>query len=382
MKKQSDVRGKCWKSTAPLLLVGSTEICPEISFLTGFRTSDPVICMVVDGVAYLVVSRIEYDRAARAAGPNVFTPEMLGVAPQKRTDAGVCSAALLRKFHVRSVRVTSDFPLGLAEKLKRRGVRLLLRAEELACGRIRKSAEEIRRMAEVQQAAVIAMRVATEMIARAEIDEKGWLRARGERLTAELVKRAIRRVLLDHDCFCRDVIVACGAQGAHPHEQGSGPLRAREPIVIDIFPTHLEHGYWGDLTRTIVRGGATPTVKHMYGAVRAAQAAALAAIRPGVSGQAVHRAAENEFSRKGCETSGSVTGGGGFGHTTGHGIGLALHEAPVLGADAVRLKAGMVLAVEPGLYDPRVGGIRIEDVVVVTADGWKYLAPCERRLDV
>ena len=109
------------------------------------------------------------------------------------------------------------------------------------------------------------------------------------------MKRAIRHVLIDNDCLCRDVIVACGAQSAQPHEQGSGPLRAREPILIDIFPTHLVHGYWGDLTRTIVRGGATQTVKRMYGAVRAAQAAALAAIRPGVYGRTVHRAAEKEF---------------------------------------------------------------------------------------
>ena len=336
--------------------------------------------MVVNNMAYLVVPRIEYHRAVESAGSNVFTPEMLGVPP--RGQAGAWSWALLKRMRVHAVRVAAEFPLGVAEMLRRQGVRLVAQGRAQECMRVTKTAAEIRKITEVQQAAVIAMRAAVEMIARAEIDEKWILRTHGERLTAEHVKRVIRHVLLDHDCFCRDIIVACGAQGAQPHAQGSGPLRAREPILIDIFPRHLEHGYWGDLTRTVVRGGAGQAVRRMYGAVRAAQGAALAAIRPGARGESVHRAADRELAARGYKAVGTLTDVWGFGHSTGHGIGLALHETPALGAEKARLRAGMVLAIEPGIYDPKVGGIRLEDVIAVTSEGWRYLVPCEKRLEV
>jgi Xaa-Pro aminopeptidase len=375
---ETKARSNRRKLTTPFLLAGTAETSPEIEYLTGLRLSERAVCLAAGGEVYLVVPRFEYRRATGAAGTSVFTPEMLGVHPGGR-DAAWC-AALLKRFDVRAVRVLPDFPLGIADALRRQGVRLVL--SDRPAERAVKTAEEIGKMTEVQQAAVIAMRSAVEMIARAEIDEKGILRAHGERLTSEHVRRAARHVLLDHGCFGRDIIVACGTQGAQPHAQGTGPLRAREPILIDIFPRHLEHGYWGDLTRTVVRGGAEPAVRRMYGAVRAAQAAALAAIRPGARGAAVHRAADRELTARGYQAVGTLTDVWGFGHSTGHGLGLMLHEMPVLGAGDVRLRAGMVLAIEPGIYDPRIGGIRLEDVIVVTAEGWRYLVPCEKRLEV
>jgi Xaa-Pro aminopeptidase len=177
-------------------------------------------------------------------------------------------------------------------------------------------------------------------------------------------------------------IVAGGPQSADPHERGHGPLRAGQPIVIDIFPQHMETGYWGDITRTVVRGRAPAALRAMYRAVREAQEDALRAVRPGVSGATVHRGVVATFARRGFAT-GVVDGKQvGFFHGTGHGVGLQVHEAPSLALAHRRLPRGAVVTVEPGLYYPEIGGVRIEDTVVVTADGCEVLAACSKRLEV
>jgi Xaa-Pro aminopeptidase len=196
------------------------------------------------------------------------------------------------------------------------------------------------------------------------------------------VQKTITRVLMDHHCLSRDTIVAGGTQAADPHEKGHGPLRAHEAIVIDIFPKHQDHGYWGDLTRTVVRGRATAGLRRMYHAVRMAQSAALNAVKPGVRCATVHRRAAAELEMRGFKTT-TVDGRRvGFIHGTGHGVGLEIHERPSLGLGKDRLKSGHVITIEPGLYYPEHGGIRIEDTIVVTHKGWRYLVPCERRFEV
>jgi Xaa-Pro aminopeptidase len=237
-------------------------------------------------------------------------------------------------------------------------------------------------MRESQQAAVIAMRAAVDAIARAEIGPRRELRSGGRPLTSERVQRLVAEVLLAHNCAARDIIVAGGRQAADPHEQGAGPLHAGETIVLDIFPQSLRHGYWGDLTRTIVRGAATSEQRRLYAAVRAAQAAALARVRPGARCAAVHAAAVAEFDHRGYATRREDDRAVGFIHGTGHGVGLAIHEAPAVTRSEGRLRAGHVITVEPGLYYPDIGGVRIEDTVVVTRGGWRYLAPCEKRFEV
>jgi Xaa-Pro aminopeptidase len=270
----------------------------------------------------------------------------------------------------------------VARALEQGGVKVDLAKGDLFPQRMVKGADEVRKITESQQAAVIATRAAVAMIARAEIDGRGYLRNRGTRLTSEDVKRAIAKVLLDHDCVCPDAIVAGGRQGADPHETGSGPLRAGEPIVLDIFPQHTGHGYWGDLTRTVVRGVPSNRVRKMYAAVRAAQSAALSLVRAGARYARVHGGAVEEFKRRGFGPRPAEEKREGFIHSTGHGLGLSIHEAPAVGKADGRLVAGNVITVEPGLYYSDLGGVRIEDTVLVTRTGWQYLVPCEKRFEV
>ena len=174
-------------------------------------------------------------------------------------------------------------------------------------------------------------------------------------------------------------IVAGGDQACDPHDGGSGPLRANQAIILDVFPRDEHTGYYGDMTRTVVRGKASDALRRQFEAVRDAQQAALKTIRGGIDGRTVHRAVQKLFDSRDFHT-GTVSPNPksarqqGFFHGTGHGLGLQVHEAPRMGNVSCRLRAGHVVTVEPGLYYPGVGGIRIEDVVLVTTRGCRLLS--------
>jgi len=391
-----------------MLLIGSERDCPDIEYMTGFRAAGSVVFLQKGRDKYLVVPQFELGRATRISrtanltrahreAPSsslhcgdstgrsqvrLFTPEELGLGTQGRRRVSEWTLRLLLCLGIRAVTVPHFFPHGVARRLERAGIHLALATGELFPERAVKSAKELRKIKESQQAAVIAMRMAVEMIASSQIDSAGYLRLKGKYLTSEQIRHTIIKVLLEHDSFCREPIVAGGLQAVDPHEIGKGPLRACEAVVIDIFPQHLVHGYWGDLTRTVVKGVPPRELKRMYHAVKAAQTVALSRIKPGVKCATVHKSVVEELSRCGFDTAGVGRTPIGFIHGTGHGVGLAIHEAPSVAAVEQRLRMGNVITVEPGLYYPDIGGVRIEDTVVVTATGWRYLVPCEKKFEI
>lgn len=373
--------GMSKKSTAPILLVDSPERAADLRYASGFWAPDPVVFLDTGSRAFLVVSTLEQGRAQALARRQrgrlvVHTPDTLTLKGRQRRSVGEWTLALLRREGVRQVRVPAAFPLGTARLLEARGIRLALADSPLYPGRLVKTTAELANITESQRAAVAAMRAAVACLRASAIGVDGVLRAGTRVLTAEAVKQVIHETLLRHETVCREVIVAGGAQGADPHERGHGPLRGGTPIVIDIFPQHMNHGYWGDLTRTVVRGRATPAVRRQYRAVKAAQRAALSRIRAGVELGGVHAAAAQALAAAGFQT-GVVDGSPeGFIHSTGHGLGLEIHEAPSLAPVDGCLRAGEVVTVEPGLYYRAQGGIRIEDTVCVTRTGCRVLVPC------
>lgn len=365
------------------LVVGSSNETPDIEYITGFRPVDAVVMLKSGRRQALVVPALEYGRAVKEApGTQVFTPEMLGLAGIKRRGFSQWALGLLKKYGIRNVTVAPTFYYGVAEKLKQSRIKIAVSEGELFPERRVKTADEIRKIAESQQAAVIAMRQAIALISRAEIDHGGCLRVRGIRITSEMVIDSVVKVLLDHHCTGKGTIVAGGRQGADPHDTGHGRLKAGELIVIDIFPQNIATGYWGDITRTVLRGKASPLQKRTYTAVRSAQAAALALLKPGISGRRIHQAVCAEFVKRGFPVSFPDDPRKGYTHGTGHSVGLAIHENPGISPAPGRLRKGNVVTVEPGYYDPELGGCRIEDTVVVTEQGWKYLVPCEKRLEI
>ncbi|MFC1452029.1 M24 family metallopeptidase [Verrucomicrobiota bacterium] len=367
----------------PVLMIGSSTDCPDIEYATGFRAADPVVFLRAGRRTYLVVPEFERNRAERAGKrTHVLSPGELRRSGKRLRRIEEWALCLVKKLGIAEVSVPGTFPLAVARYLERHSVRVHVAKEGLFTGRAVKTKEELRNMREAQQAAVIAMRGVVACIAESEPDSRGYLRVDGERLTVEGLRETIRQILLQRNCFAEEVIVAPGPQSADPHEAGRGPLRNGEAVVIDIFPQHLGHRYCGDLTRTVVRGKPAVELKRMYQAVKAAQGEALSCLRAGVKCSTVHSAAVEEFERRGFETKRVAGTPAGFTHSTGHGVGLSIHEMPSVGPNGTRLRRGNVVTVEPGLYYPGIGGVRIEDTVEVTADGWRYLAPCEKRFEL
>jgi Xaa-Pro aminopeptidase len=379
IKKYSAAEFKRMKPILPaILIVGTPQSFPDIRYATGFNAPDPVVYLQAGRKKYMVVSLLELERARRVArGVNVWAAEALRVRREWKRSVSGWTLGLLRRLAIRRVVVPPDFPVALAMKLQRAGVRVRVANAALFPQRQVKTAAELSRMAECQRAAVRAMRAAVRHLARARADRRGCLRVAGKPVTSESVRALINRVLLDCHCSGQGTIVAGGAQAADPHEIGYGPLRQGESIVIDIFPQHLDHGYWGDLTRTVVKGQPAPALGRIYRAVRAAQAAALSVLRAGVSVARVHAAAVDAIRARGFQNGVADGKTQGFIHSTGHGVGLNIHEMPRVSVHAARLKSGNVITVEPGLYYRDAGSVRVEDLVVVTPSGWKSLAVCE-----
>lgn len=366
------------------MLVGAPTMAADLQYCTGFSAPDAMVFLQCGRRRHLVVSSMEYNRARRVVKDiRVWTPADLVPVRVKGPRYSHWILGLLKKLRLRAVTVPSDFPLGLAQFLSRRNIRVRVTEKEIFPQRQIKTTAERAMIRESQRAAVAAMRAAVKTLAGARVNQKGILCEGKTVLTSERLKRVIHRALLDRRCHCPGLIVACGKQAADPHERGYGPLRANQPIVLDIFPQHQEHGYWGDLTRTVVKGRAPEKLRRMMEAARAAQRAALKHIRPGARANAIHEQACAEMRRRGFPTKTVKGVPQGFIHSTGHGVGLEIHEAPALARHPTRLRAGQVVTVEPGLYYVNQGlGVRFEDLVEVTRNGWKAMAFCEPFFEV
>ncbi|MCX6997844.1 MAG: M24 family metallopeptidase [Kiritimatiellaeota bacterium] len=366
------------KLTGPLLLLGSGADAASIRYATGFSAPDAVVYLRWKRRQWLVVPVLEISRArAATSGVTVLSPLDLALSKTARRDVGAWMLALLARLRCRRVCVTPSFPVGTARRLERRGLRLRVLAGAVFPEREIKSSREIEKISAVQRAAVAALRRAIRCLRAARIAPDRRLLWHGRVLTSEALQLEIGMELLRQGCQPGDIIAACGEQAVNPHACGAGPLQAGQPIVMDIFPRHATTGYWGDLTRTVVKGRAAPALRRAHQAVDAAQKAALGRVKAGVAVATVHRAAEAVFRRRGYATDLRGPVPRGFIHGTGHGVGLEIHEAPTLAAVPGRLKAGQIVTVEPGLYYPGLGGIRREDTILVTRRGWRYLAPCQ-----
>ncbi|MBP1922037.1 Xaa-Pro aminopeptidase [Halorubrum alkaliphilum] len=351
-------------------------------YLSGFTGPDPFLTLYADGRVHLLVSGLEYGRARSEA--DVDTVERHADYDYEyggREDRNDMYAAFVRDKGVDSVLMPPRGPVGTADALRDRGIGVGVDADDLLREvRAVKTDEEVAAIRDAQTANQAAMRAAESMLSAATVAgadddaDAGVLLHDGEPLTSERVSTAIETTLLEHGCALDETIVAGGEQAADPHDRGSGPLRANEPIIVDIFPRSKATKYNGDMTRTFCVGEPGETAREWYDLTERAFEAALDAIEPGATGEDVHAAACEVYEEAGEPTfrtdPETETG---FIHSTGHGIGLDVHEAPSLSSGGEELEPGHVITVEPGLYDPAVGGVRIEDLVVVTEDGYENL---------
>ena len=357
-------------------------------YLSGFDAPDPYNTLYVrgaddePGTTHLLVSTLEYGRAASEAHAETvertaaYDAQELSeeYGPQEAGDRML--AAFCRAHGAESVAMPERAPFGPAEGLREQGVEVVVdRDETVQRVRATKTETEIDHVRDAQRANERAMARAEELFREATVAD-GRLQHDGEPLTSERVKTAIEVALLEDGCALDETIVACGADAADPHDRGSGPLRADEPIIVDIFPRSKKTGYYADMTRTFCVGTPSDRAREWYELTQEAKAAAMAALEGGAGtlGNEVHGAVCDVYEDAGEPTlRANADTETGFIHTTGHGVGLDIHEYPRLSTAENELEAGMVVTVEPGLYDPAVGGVRIEDLVVVREDGYENL---------
>lgn len=326
----------------------------------------------------LILRDIEMHRArqhARAdvvASPADFTPPG-GLSGDRETATAQAAAECLARAGITAVRADRSLPLLFAHEAQRRGIQVQCDADLGVAERRSKDEQEIAWLRQAQRDTEQAVEMACRLVARAMAAADGVLRHDGDILTAERVRQAIDLWLLERGYLNPQSIVSGGPAGADCHDVGRGPLRTGEPVIVDVFPKNRETLYNGDCTRTVVHGQPTEAVLKMHAAAVAAKSAAIAATRPGLTGEALHQVAAGVIVAHGYAM--GLPGPGdpptrcAMVHGTGHGVGLDVHEPPLLDRGGPALVVGDCLTIEPGLYCPAIGGVRVEDMVIVTADG-------------
>lgn len=356
-------------------------------YLSGFDAMGAFATLYADGEIRLLVPDLAYPRATDESDADEVWRRSAFDFGETYDEHGpakagpLTTAAFLAEQGVESVSVPPSFPHGTAAVLREEGIEVVTDYDETVVGiRAVKTDAEVEAIAAAQRANEDAMATVEDMFERATV-EGDTLVLDGEVLTSERVRRTIRATLREADCETSECIVAAGAAGARTHAVGSGPIEAGEPVIVDVAPRHEESGYVGDMTRTFVKGEPDPKVREWYDRTREAFDLVLEHIEPGVTGDAVDDAVCDYFEGEGYATlrTDEATEDG-FVHTTGHGVGLDLHEQPHLGFGGGELQPGHVVTVEPGLYEQGVGGVRLEDVVVVTEDGYESLNDYPREL--
>ena len=344
---------------------------------------DPFLYAERNGDRHVFANSMEAARLQELGLFDVHVDEELGV--DELVESGVEPRELTAQLALRAVAslgleratVPENFPVWLADRLRAQGVELDVDQELFDDRRRAKTAAQLEGMKRAQRAAEAAMDACRELLRRAEIrgDE---LLLDGKQLTVERVKADMSMVFAAHDTTADEYIVAPGAQGAVGHDMGSGPIRPSTPLVVDIFPRDNASAVYTDMTRTFVVGDVPDDVREWHRLVKEALDRAVAEIRPGVEGRAVFEHTCDIFEAAGEPTQRTKkpgeTLGDGFFHGLGHGVGLEVHEAPGMGRLSRKtLVAGDVVTVEPGLYRVGYGGVRLEDIVLVTENGAEVL---------
>jgi Xaa-Pro aminopeptidase len=367
-------------------MVGASEHCADLLYATGMFVPDPFVWLEISGRTCAMFSALEVDRARSEARVHEVIDQGEMEKHLKREPAHTAERfllaleALLRRRRVRRLAVPDWTPAGVVEFLRAEGVRVEVSPEPFFPEREIKTGEEIASITRGQREAEAGMARAFEVLRAAKPGPGRRLRWADRLLTSERLRGEIDAAVVRAGGLPARTIVAGGLQACEPHECGHGPLRADEAIILDIFPRDQASGYFGDLTRTVVKGRATEALRRQYHTVRAGQAMALRGMKPGADGAKLHAAVKDFFTAQGYPTEQREGRWVGFFHGTGHSLGLEIHEPPRFAAS--KFKAGQVMTVEPGIYDPAVGGVRIEDLVVLVPGGIRNLTRCPKFLEL
>ncbi len=371
------------KNSLPKLIIASSQHDADTLYATGFFVPDPFIFLQQDGRSTAVLSDLEVDRGRKEAQVDevVALSEVSRHLP-KGKDASFVEqiAAFLRSRKVRRAAVPGSFPLGLATSLAKAGIQLVPQPGLFWPERECKNATELKLIRQALAITETGMARGIEVLGAAEIGPKNALRWNARPLTSEILRAEIDAAILRAGGLPANTIVAGGEQACDPHERGHGPLRAHELIILDIFPRAAKSGYFGDMTRTVVRGRASAAQRRLWETCLAGQKRALREIKPGQPGKRVQDGVRQFFAESGYPTEQRNGRWTGFFHGLGHGLGLEIHESPRIATTT--FQPGQVVTVEPGIYVPGLGGVRHEDVVTITTIGNRLLSRFPKPLEI
>jgi Xaa-Pro aminopeptidase len=366
------------------LIVAPSDIDADMLYATKFWAGDPFIFLQQNGKRTVVLTDLEMGRGKRTARVDEFVSfnqlerEVQGSSKQAPPFEKVM-AHFLRKRGIKNAIVPANFALGYARELAKDNVELSTTNGLFWPEREAKTDEELKLIGRALRITETGLKRGMEVL-KASKPKGKKLSWSGKTLTSEILRAEIDTAMLRAGGTPTNTIVAGGDQACDPHERGSGPLYVNSLIILDIFPRDAQNGYWGDMTRTVVRGRASEAQRKLWQTVKDGQELALREIKDGVDGMTIHKAIQALFKKRGYPTEVRNGVNVGFFHGTGHGLGLEIHEYPRL--QKVVLKERQVLTVEPGLYYPGLGGVRHEDVVVVTKTGCKILSRFPKPLEI
>lgn len=357
----------------PKLIISDSETDANIFYCTKFYAPDQFAFIQNGEKKIVVVSDLELDRAKSESRVDMVLPytkyekiakKQLGKEPSYID----VIAEVLFDMKIKKVTVPWDFYVSFADDLRKKGFKLVIKKDPFFDSREIKCAEEVNNIIMTQRGVESALQKAVDYLKKTVIKNGFLFSKRGKKVTSEFIREMINVELLKNGFIAKNTIVSCGEQSAVPHNMGEGDLVAHKPIVIDIFPKDEKSGYYADMTRTIVRGKASTQIKKMFKAVVSAQELAFVLAKDGAMGDQIHRKVLKHLKDLGFETGKKNGRMQGFFHGTGHGVGLDVHELPRIGKVKSMLKSGHVVTVEPGLYYPGVGGVRMEDMILIADD--------------
>ncbi len=369
-----------------LMMYAASEYDSNLYYAVKFVVPDPFPFFQIKGKKIILMSDLELGRSQKQAKVDeVVSYSDIQVKAQKsgieKPSVADVTSFFLKSKGVKKVQVPYNFNLGLADALRQRGIEVESKGDPFFQERVYKSAEEVKMITQSLRYTEAAIHKAENLLKKSKIVGKKIV-YQGQTVTSELLKKVLNVSMMENNCIGSHTIVASGDLGTDPHNEGTGTVWANQSIIMDVFPRSGDTYYYADITRTFVKGKASPALKAQYEAVKRAQEKGIKMVAPGVNGRAVHQAIQQDMESHGYKTERRNGVMVGFFHGTGHGLGLDVHEAPRVNSSEHILKAGEVVTVEPGLYYPGVGAVRIEDLLVVTPRGHKNLTVYPKKLEI
>ena len=367
-----------------VLIVADTVRSPELRHEVPLAVPDPFLYAEVGGKRSVVVSSLEAGRI-RELGTDLQVLTLEDVGTDELLKRGLDSYAFALELNLSACRALGlegavtpgGFPLVDADYLRAQGIELTSDQRYFDERRRVKTEHELAGIRRACRAVEAGIAVGVEML-RGASRSNGVLTLDGEPLTCERVKLEVERAFGEHGAAADEFIVSHGAQTAVGHDGGSGPIASDDVVLFDLFPRDRESACYSDFTRTFALGSPSDELREYHRLAKEALDLAIAAVKPGVKGSDIHRLVCDLFHEHGHKTQLHKEEGealvDGYFHATGHGVGLEVHERPGVGrVESEPLVEGDVIALEPGLYRNGYGGVRLEDLILVTAGGAEVL---------